>query len=184
MLRTVRTALGLLFLLLSVDGVVAQTTTPSAGTQVRYRLSSPAGVDRDFTFGTWVERGADFVVVEQDGASREIPIRTISQFEMLSGQRRRTGEGALIGSSVGAVAGLVTGLVLCGDGECFGEDDEELAADLAWVVSGGGAVVGAVAGALLGATHNGDEWRPMTFDSIRTGHLGISPRGLTLSLRF
>lgn len=158
---------------------------PAPGTPIRFRASVDGQVDPDFTKGTWVERGDDFIVVQENGAisSRQIPLRSLSQFEMLTGKGPRTGKGAIVGSAAGALAGLVAGVVFCEGGDCLDVEDAT-AADAAQVFSLAGAVGGALVGALVGAFAHGDDWQPVSFDSVRPQQAAGTAWGFSVTLRF
>jgi hypothetical protein len=142
----------------------------------RVRIRSTA-VD-SLVVGTLTSITADTLVVQTTDGARPLGTRTVQRIDVSQGMGHAGGHGAKIGAFVGALAGALGGFVshqeCSAEGSCF--FDEPVPEVLGAAVAG--ALAGAGAGFLIGATQRRERWKPAALD------VAVTPARVQLSLRF
>ncbi len=142
----------------------------------RVRIRSTA-VD-SLVVGTLTTISADTLVLQTTDGARPFGTRTVQRIDVSQGMGHAGGRGAKIGAFVGGLAGALGGFAshqeCSADGSCF--FDEPLPEILGAGVAG--ALAGAGAGFLIGATQRRERWKPAALD------VAVTPARVQLSLRF
>jgi hypothetical protein len=129
---------------------------PGAPVRVSYRNEARIGAPTLTVSGSYLERTEDRLRFETgSGEPREIPLDRLVRLQTRTGGSRAAaaGKGALWGGVGGALLGMGLAVAFCSDDFC--ETDAQALAGVALVFGG----AGAGAGALLGASFLGEEWR-------------------------
>jgi hypothetical protein len=139
--------------------LMAQSPTIASGSRVRITVSGRG----DKVIGILRERTPDsllIVVGSSNGSLRSIGVDQVAKVETWARRPGIVGRSLAIGTGVGALAGLLAGLVApppCAGGAwCIGPQDQ---GDMVLVGVGGGALLGGIVGLIAGAT-NRDGWVP------------------------
>lgn len=129
--------------------------------------------------------GKDRLPLESVTQLEVFPLASIKRLEVLTGQRRATKKGAVIG---GLVFGIPTAFIwgtLSAAFECglFCESDSsyDIGAGLAGLVVGG--LAGAGVGALIGARLKSDRWEDVSLDKVRLSLMPQLDGGVALGMQ-
>jgi hypothetical protein len=125
--------------------------------------------------GTVKKLTDDAIELTAEGREDTLALPRASVLRLEVSQGRNRGKGALIGGAALAAVGAVVGAV-----GCRGSSDVDPSLCAA-ILGGGGLVVGAGVGAMVGA---GDRWRELPSDRFRATVTPVSGRGVRLSMRF
>ena len=170
----------------SSRAAVRQQPLPEPGALVRawYVFDSETGRRRESDEGTLIGLTSDSIVLTfgELESQRAVPLTSVSSVEVWrpnSSVGQRAIQGTLVGLVLGAVIGYAASLEDCTD-FC-------LETELVVVILGvGGAVVGLLAGVVIGATESGGEWEGVGLDRLR---MSLGPQrngrfGFGASVRF
>jgi hypothetical protein len=141
---------------------------------VRVRVRESAASTQTAT-GTLVRLTRDSITISPRGLrdERAFALASLSEVTVSRGRHSRTGRGALIGLASGTLAGVSSGLFLCGSVDCDSSGGDFTG--IAVVTLGlGGALIGTGLGALIGSFIHTERW-----ESIPLGRfsLGVGPSG-------
>lgn len=174
-------------------------TETSLAPGARVRVAAPA-IEHGWGVGTLAALEADTIVVEIDAIhspnrgsqpwhgpdALALALSDVKRLEVQRSQKSRAGTGVLIGATAGAAAGAIgfaigqgTLLKECSTGSGCGLPGDAVIA-LAFI--GGGAVVGAGIGALIGSQSEGDHWEKVPLGDIRVTPSLVTPDGLAISV--
>lgn len=177
-----RTLACLLLLTIAYAGAAAQAGPVPPGSRVR--VTSPMLGDAP-RIGTAVTFRSDTLVFQRAGSQAVvIPASALTRLELSTGRHRPILKGMGIGFLVGAATGVILGFA-SGDSENGWWDwTAEQKAGIGGSVLG---TVGALAGAVIGATRVTETWTRVSLGSAATG-VGPSPNGrgvgLAISVHF
>jgi hypothetical protein len=141
----------------------------------RVRLLAPTVIDRRVE-GMVLEVDARSVVIATShGAPVKVPRAAITRLELVTGRRRQTVKGMIIGAGIGLALGALTGSTY----------NARTADEWALVLGYGGAG-GALWGAGIGALFQGDEWSVIPLQGTLVGVASRETRGarVSFSVRF
>jgi hypothetical protein len=156
----------------NLAGQEVRPLTPGA----RLRVTVP-GVERMVGTVALVKPDTLVLLLERGSTPTAIPLTSIRAVEVSRGERGGAWAGAKPGASIGgALFGVASLLVV----PATGTDPDEALGDIA-ILTFGGAVYGAAIGAVIGALTGSERWERTPLSNSR---VGISPRGLTLSVSF
>jgi len=152
----------------------------SKGSRVRIHVLAlgPAGRDPllerrsiETVVGTFAGLLHDTLAVDREGDAARvgIPLGSVASLETSLGRRSRTGRGVQIGLLAGTVAGVVTGLVVCANGNCETSGIGDATAIVTSALGLGGAVAGAGIGAGVGAMVKTERWAHVSLLDVRWG---------------
>jgi hypothetical protein len=170
--------------LLVPDALRAQTPATSLeGTRVRVTSDVPVAGTR--VTGTLTTLPGDSLRIERDGDAGPVTFAAtdIRTLERHAGTRSHAGTGAIVGMTLGAVAGAIGSIAFCANFTMMGSDPscEGSAAAQAGALGGlGGAAVGGLLGALIGSVISGPKWERV---GATPAMVGAAP-GVALSWRF
>jgi hypothetical protein len=180
-----RTALVPFVALLTLPCTVAYGQTTPLATGNRVQVTSPAH-RADKVVGTVLAIQNDTLVLQVEKITDPVrlPFSAITKIQVSRGQRRRVGDGLIMGGAIGAGVGMLLGFAA-------GDDDPGILAMSAGDKAAIGAVLLGVAGAglggLLGARSTKERWEPVPLGGV-AARIGMAPRGdgvaLRLSARF
>ena len=156
-----------------LSGLVAVFRSPAAAQDVppvtrgmRVRVWAPQLPDEKQA-GTLVDLRGDTLFLQAEHDTVGIPRASLTRLEISRGQRLHTGEGALLGFTIGAGAGALVGLVAANgqncDGGCGGLG--------ALLIGGIGAGAGLIIGTVVGGNMKTDCWEEVPPDRFRVGVL-------------
>jgi len=161
----------------------------------RVRVMAPS-ISADLLVGTVLEVGADtcLLAIEGHAPPYSLPFTSIRRLDLSRGTRSNTGKGAKIGAVIGAGLGAVLGGLIATeerlvnpscdpDNNLFGcqtEETTDYAVVAAFAV--GLAVVGAGAGALIGAVSKSERWKAVPLGELRVGPSPVTEDGVALSV--
>ena len=171
---------------------VRQQPLPEPGALVRawYVFDSETGRRRESDEGTLIGLTSDSIVLTfgESENQRAVPLTSVSSVEVWrpnSSVGQSAGIGTLIGLGLGAVIGYSSGEDCPSssswrDGICIGRETTTL------ILGMGGAIVGLLAGIVVGVADNGGEWEGVRLDPLR---VSLGPQrdgrfGLGASVRF
>lgn len=166
--------------------VALQAQAPATSLEgARVRVTSDVPVPGTRVTGTLTTLPGDSLRIERDGDAGPITFAAtdVRTLERHAGTRHYAGTGAIVGGSIGAIAGAIGSIAFCanftlmgGDPECRGSD----AAQAGALGGLGGAAVGGLLGALVGSAISGPKWERV---SATPAMVGGAP-GVALSWRF
>lgn len=145
---------------LPVTAISAQQMGLTEGARVR--LVS-ATLPTDHQLARIISASNDTVVFRSDAypVTRSLALRDIERIEVSTGSHRRTGKGALIGIAIGVVGGAALGAATFSPCKGFCVLPETRAGD-AGIGAAFFGTLGGLAGAVIGALHTEEDWKPVT----------------------
>jgi len=124
--------------------------------------------------GTLQGRRDDDIVIRVESPETElaVPVKSVVRIEASRGMQGCAGDGAAAGLGVGAVAGVLLGVVACSQGDCEGtpgegRGDEKIT--IIALVGVLGAVVGAGIGAVVGSQMSCEHWETIRIKDLPYG---------------
>ncbi len=96
-----------------------------------------------------------------------VPLASVTSLEVVRGQKRRAGRGALIGLGIGAGAGAIGGAIAEAAGEQFCIDTCGSGGVITLVSAAFGGLSGLVIGTAVGAFIKTDHWEEVPLDRLR-----------------
>jgi hypothetical protein len=163
-------------------GLVAMVTSQGTaqdvghlGPRVRVRVWTPLNEPQ---VGTLIDLRRDTLLLETEEADTvHIARAAVTRFEVSQGRRSHVGQGVLIGAVAAGATGYLLGKGLDHTSVCTSGCE--------WAVAAPFAAGGAVLGALVGALARTEHWQDVSADRFR---LSVAPRyrgiGLVASARF
>ena len=143
------------------------------GSRVRFSTNSSAPL----SIGTVAAIEADTLVLRRadDGATLRIPTGELRSLEVSTGKRSQAGRGAMIGTAIGAIPGLLVS---------FGDYSEDVHGDgpSPVAVAAMGAAGGAVLGAAIGWAVKAERWVPAELQEASVAVVPV-PGGVAVALR-
>lgn len=140
-------------------GAQAPTTGPVRITAPNLRLLGKR-------FELTAIRGDTMFVIGRDSVLRSVPIGRVTRLEQLDGRTHPVGGTAGLGLVGGLLLGVGAGAAACESGWLFD------AGTCVALAGGGGALVGLVAGAVVGLVITTERWRPMVL-TAGSGTIGV-----------
>lgn len=155
----------LMLLTAGSGALMAQSPTVASGSRMRITVSGRG----DKVIGILRARTPDsllIVVGSSNGSLRSFGVDQVAKVETWAKRPGIVGRSMAIGTGVGALAGLLAGLVTtppcAGGGWCIGPQDQ---GDMVLVGIGGGALLGGIVGLFAGTT-NRNGWVPVSLSVI------------------
>ena len=151
-----------LLTLLPCAAAHTQGPVPAPGAKVRVTERRPSGrvhsgklvsLDRDTLVIMETEYVKNLTTRSYVTVTTKVATAMIARLEVRNGRKPAALRGAAIGAGVGALTGVVAGLAMDRN-DCFCEPGAGTAAGVGLVLGAAGAVVGALAGAVIGT----DRW--------------------------
>ncbi|UCC84509.1 MAG: hypothetical protein JSW46_06165 [Gemmatimonadota bacterium] len=157
----------------SVDLFAQQEPPVAPGDRVR--VTAPT-IDPDTFVGTVVAMGADACVLEVEGHAGPLPLplASVTSLEVSRGQKSRT----LWGAGIGLVAGGAAGAAI-GSASSRGDEWSGLGT-LAYAA--GGAWLGLLFGAAIGAVIRTERWEVVDLQSVRLSLTPLGRSGVAVSV--
>jgi hypothetical protein len=164
-------------LIATPDFARAQDASVADGARIRVRSSASSS----WITGNYLGSKDDRIRIQpSSGMPQLVSMSSIANLEVSSGKQANIGKGALYGLGVGAIAGLVAIMV-----DDQGEDasGDYIGNDLDVMVVPAFALLGAGAGALVGAFWTTERWVSVPKTSLSIGPMpGVAP--MTVVLEF
>lgn len=150
-------------------GVAQRAVVPPAGAVVRVRTGEPLGWHEGVLVG--VDSASVRFVRRGTADTLRVAVRDVAGVELFAGRRSRAGRGALIGLAAGSVAGAgVMVAMLQQDTGCRGMNAlKDLCGFVTMMGAAGGAFLGTVVGALVGASNPEERWTPVVLSGAQVG---------------
>src|SRR5262245_6347472 len=147
-----------------------EALTLSIGSRIRVTSIAP---EIRSVVGRVVILEPDVVVVRDDdaGAESRVPVTPSTTFEVSAGRKSHAGRGAVLGTAVGALPGLLM---------TFGDYNTDKGNPTATSIVG--AATGAAIGSLIGWAVRSEDWRPGNTPSV-TAAVAPVPRGASIAIR-
>jgi hypothetical protein len=177
-------ALALILVTTVVPAASQETANLSAGTLIRVTSSEFLGGGPEV--GTVIAMGGDTLRYFARDAQHEvvIPLHAVTQLEVRAGADGSSKSGAMKGAAWGAVGGAVVGLaigimkpavdcLLCSEEEARSKQRKAEPVQPMAV----GALLGAVAGLMIGTIRRGDQWKRVALQSHVPLGISVRPSG-------
>jgi len=168
--------------LLTAASLQAQAPSSLVGSRVRVTTLTAAPGTR--TTGMLTMVAGDSLRIERDAAAGPITFASsdVTSLEQYAGSRGHAGTGALVGMTLGAVAGVAGMVAFCQNFALLSQPDCSRSDAIESGALGGitGAAVGSLLGALVGVAVRTDKWEPVNVSPTLTG----SAPGIAISWKF